>query len=341
MRLRRLFSQSSRWLTLGLAVLGCKAQGAPVPKRGLELVPRNLDLGVLTQNETVRADVRLCNSGASAVRLGSAASTARCRWKVLPDAIAARTTIPLSVACQSDLLGRLEEELTILDATQGDAAATLRVVGNVEPIVGFDTAFVDLRPEFGQTTSADVHLVGKRALEAVPTVITTGGDVVMVAGLAADAGRIRGFRLSCKGDRVGMHAGSMVVDTGIADQPQLTLSWGCRVPATLAIDPPNPYFNLRVSGDRPTTIVVRSSQSEFRVESARVVEGPFRATLGRPGPDGSTPVTVRVNNGEIPDEARAVTGRLLIESSDEREPRKEVPLFGFGRVNKVNRPESN
>jgi hypothetical protein len=63
--------------------------------------------------------------------------------------------------------------------------------------------------------------------------------------------------------------------------------------------------------------------------------------LGRPGPDGSTPVTVRVNNGEIPNEARAVTGRLLIESSDEREPRKEVPLFGFGRVNKVNRLESN
>ncbi|MBN1609051.1 MAG: hypothetical protein JW940_20655 [Polyangiaceae bacterium] len=341
MRLGPLFPQSSWWLALGLAVLGCRAQGNPALKRGLELVPCHLDLGVLTQNATARADVQLHNPGASAVRLASGASTTRCRWKVLPDAIAARTTIPLAVACQSDLLGRIEEELTILDATRADVVAALRVVGSVEPIIGFDTSFVDLRPEFGQTTSADVHLVGKRALEAAPTVITTGGDVVRVARLAPAAGRIGGFRLSCRGDRVGMHAGSMVVDTGIADKPQLTLSWGCRVPATLAIEPSNPYFNLRVSGDRPTTIVVRSSQSGFRVGSARIIEGPFRATLGRPGPDGSTPVTVRVNNDEIPDEARAVTGRLLIESSDEREPRKEVPLFGFGKVNKADRPASN
>jgi hypothetical protein len=52
-------------------------------------------------------------------------------------------------------------------------------------------------------------------------------------------------------------------------------------------------------------------------------------------------VAARVKNGEIPDEARAATGKLLIQSNDTREPRKEVPLFGFGKVNKVARPESN
>jgi hypothetical protein len=138
-----------------------------------------------------------------------------------------------------------------------------------------------------------------------------------------------------------MHAGSLVVETGIAEQPTLTLSWGCRVPATLDVEPANPYFNLRASGDRATTIVVRSSRSGFLVKSARVLDGPFRATLERPNPDGSTPITLRVRNDQIPDEARSATGRLLIESNDEREPRKEVPILGLGKVNKVEKPAPN
>ena len=226
---------------------------------------------------------------------------------------------------------------------RADSAPKLAVgiVGRVEPVIGFDTAFVDLRPEFGQTTSVDVHLIGKRAAQAVPTVTDTGGDIVTVAPLAGDGARVQGFRVLCKGRPVGMHAGSLVVNTGIAEQPTLTLSWGCRIPATLEVEPSNPYFNLRVSGDRATAILVRSRQPGFAVKSARIVEGPFRATLEKPNPDGSTSIVIRVKNDEIPDDARAATGRLLIESNDKREPRKEVPLLGFGKVNKGERTDSN
>jgi hypothetical protein len=214
-------------------------------------------------------------------------------------------------------------------------------VGKVEPLIGFDTAFVDLRPDFGQTASADVRLVGKRAAQAAPKVTSIGGDMVTVAALAAQVGRAQGLRLSCRGDRVGMHAGRVVVDTGVAEQPTLALSWGCRVPATLQVVPSNPYFNLRVSGDLAATLVVSSSQTGFRVKSARVIEGPFSATLEQARPDGSTSIIIRVKKDEIADDARAATGKLLIQSNDEREPRKEVPLFGFGRANKAARPESD
>jgi hypothetical protein len=131
-----------------------------------------------------------------------------------------------------------------------------------------------------------------------------------------------------------------VVETGVPEQPTLSLSWGCRVPATLAVEPANPYFNLRASGDgATTTIVVRSSQAGFRVKAARVSEGPFRATVEKPRPDGSTPITIRARKAGIPDDARAAIGKLLILSNDAREPRKEVPLFGFGRVNKRAEPD--
>lgn len=227
---------------------------------------------------------------------------------------------------------------SVLDGAQGGAAATLQSEGRTAPAIGFDSDFVDLRPPFGGTASTDVHLIGSQAAKAAPKVTGTGSDIVTAVAIRSDAGHVQGFRLSCNGNRVGMHAGSMMVDTGVAALPTLALSWGCRVPATLEVDPANPYLNLRASGDRATKVVVRSSQPGFVVKSARVTEGPFRATLEAPASDGSVAVTIRVQNDEIPDQARAATGKLLIESNDKREPRKEVPLFGFGKVNKVAAP---
>jgi len=327
------------WLAFSLLPPGCTRQGVPGRKRAVEVVPPKLEFGVLTQNESVQATVELRNLGASALRLGITASSTRCRWQALSDVLAAGATATLSVTCQSDLLGPLQEQLTVRDGLQGDVVAALPIVGKVDPIIGFDTEFVDLRPQFGQEQSADVHLVGKRASQALPKVTSLGGDVLHIATLTADVGRTQGFRVSCTGDRVGMHAGSLIVDTGIAEQPTLTLSWGCRVPATLEVEPATPYFNLRVGGDRATTIVVRSSQSGFSVKSVRIIEGPFSASLERPNPDGSIPITIRVKNHELPDNARAASGKLVIQSNDAREPRKEVPLFSFGKVNKLSPPE--
>jgi hypothetical protein len=131
-----------------------------------------------------------------------------------------------------------------------------------------------------------------------------------------------------------MHAGNLVLHTGIPEQPTLSLSWGCRVDGTLAVDPATPYFNLRTGGEPAVTILVRSTQPGFRVKSVRVSEGPFVATRAKPNPDGSLPIVIRVKSGEIPADARSASGKLVIQSNDAREPHKEVPLFGFGKINK-------
>ncbi|MBN2576091.1 MAG: hypothetical protein JXP73_16130 [Deltaproteobacteria bacterium] len=334
MTLRRCF-RLDLGLALGLLLQACTSPARPGGKRAVEIVPPRLDLGVLTQNESAGGTVELRNLGGSPVRLGAGASSARCRWQGLPEKLAPGATARLAVLCQSDLLGPLREGLMVLDASRGDGLAALSIVGRVEPIIGFDTAFVDLRPDFGQVRSADVRLIGKHASRALPKVTTTGGDVVRVCPLTASAGGTPGLRVSCRGDRVGMHAGSLVVATGLAEQPTLTLSWGCRVPATLEVEPATPYFNLREGGDHATTVVVRSSQPGFSVRSVRIIEGPFSATLEKPNPDGSIPITIRVKKHAIPDDARTASGKLLIHSNDAREPRKEVPLFGFGKVNKL------
>lgn len=320
-------------LAFGLLSQACTSQGVPARKPSVELVPPKLDLGGLVQNQAAQASVELRNPGAISLRLTSTASSTRCRWQGLPDGLGPGAKAPLSVICQSDLLGPLQEQLLILEGAQ--VIATLSVVGKVDPIVGFDTAFVDLRPEFGQGQFVDVHLIGPRAHQTRAKLTSTGGDMVSVVPLDADAGRPSGFRVSCQGNRVGMHAGSLVVATGLSEPSTLTLSWGCRVPATLQVEPSTPYFNLHLSGDRATTITVRSSQRGFAIRSARINEGPFTATLESPNPDGSIPITIRVKNREIPDDARAASGKLLIQSNDAREPSKEVPLFGFGKINKI------
>ncbi|MGC4063689.1 MAG: hypothetical protein QM784_03415 [Polyangiaceae bacterium] len=137
-----------------------------------------------------------------------------------------------------------------------------------------------------------------------------------------------------------MHAGSIRFGLPKGAGPDAALSWGCKVKGTLTVDPATPYFNLRQSGDRATTVMVKSTKPGFKVLAARVTEGPFVAEVGPRASSGEYPIIVRVLNRLVPDEARAATGTLLVSSNDETEPRKSIPLFGMGHVNKVERAEA-
>lgn len=326
-------------LVLALAACGTKAKGREA--RALELGVRVLDWGTVLQNDAVERKLELRNRGTSPLRLGSRGTSARCKLDGVPDSMAPESTATITVRCQSDLLGPMEEVLSLVDAAQGDVLTSLEIKGTVEPLIGFDTAFVDLRPEFGATATAEVRVVGKRARDARPRVKSTGSELVTVSWLEEARASAPRFRVECRGDRVGMHAGSLALDTGIAETPSLVLSWGCRVLGTLEVEPATPYFNLRVSGERATTVTVQSRQPGFVVKAARIIDGPFTAALEKANPDGSYPITIRVQNARIPDDARSATGTLLVLSNDAREPKREVPLFGFGRVNKVEHPDSN
>lgn len=325
-------------VAVAVSCLTCERKRESEP--GLEFHPKRLELGTVTQNETATHRVELRNSASNLVRLRETSSSSRCRWETPVAELIPGEKVTRSVVCQSDLLGPLREQLSLVDDRPGASKITLDIVGTVEPVVGFSTAFVDLRPEFGKTQSQELRLLGLRAAKAQPRVTSTGGDMVSVSMLPHVDGSPAVFLVSCKGERVGMHAGSLVFETGLPIPASLTVSWGCRVPGTLEVTPSNPYFNLRVSGERATTITAKSSQSGFVVNSVRVLEGPFSATLEKVTEDGSYPITIKVQNRKIPDEARSAAGVLLIQSNDAREPRKEIPLFGFGQVNKVERPDS-
>jgi hypothetical protein len=210
----------------------------------------------------------------------------------------------------------------------------------VEPLLAFDTPFVDLRPEFGTSASQEVAIVGAKFAEAQLSLESSDpSSVVTVKELPKKSREAFRFRVICKASRVGMHAGSVTFRTGLMELPMLSLSWGCRVPGTLEVNPSTPYFNLKVSGDRAITVEVKSAQPDFIVRRVRIKEGPFSAQLEPAEQRGTYHVIVKTLNEKIPDETRGVSGALLIESNDRREPLREVPLFGFGQINKVRRPD--
>jgi hypothetical protein len=211
---------------------------------------------------------------------------------------------------------------------------------SVEPLLAFDTSFVDLRPEFGTSVYQEVAVVGAKFGDAKPSLDRNEpSSVITVNELPKKTNEAFRFRITCKGDRVGMHAGSISLKTGLAEPPVLSLSWGCRVPGTLEVNPSTPYFNLKVSGERAVIVEVKSAQPDFTVRRVRIKDGPFSATFEPSEQRGAYHVVIKTLDEKIPDETRGLSGTLLIESNDRREPLKEVPLFGFGQINKVRRPD--
>ena len=302
----------------------------------LSLSQTRLDLGTILPNQVVEHRVELLNSGASIVHFRQSATSSRCQWSEALTELAPHAKVIRGVRCQSDLLGPLKEQLTLTDERFAQPT-TLEITGTVTPLLAFDTPFVDLRPEFGQTVHADVSVIGAQVGQAKLTLEAAPPSVVSVTALPTRNGEIPRFRLTCRASRVGMHAGSLVAKTGLADPPSISVSWSCRVQGTLEVNPSNPYFNLKVSGDKAVTVEVKSSQRGFAVHSVHVKDGPFAASLEPSDSNGAYHIIVKVLNGQIPDETRSASGTLVIESNDAREPLKEVPLFGFGQINKVDR----
>jgi len=202
--------------------------------------------------------------------------------------------------------------------------------------VAFERDVLALTLAYGTRASASIPVVGPRAAAAhlVPRPATHPSVRARVltpdAVIAVDVTAAR----EQHGLPVGMHVGNIVVDTGLPEVPTLTLPYSIRVTGTLEVSPTNPHFNLRDPAAHARTIVVRSRAAEppaFVVREARVLAGPFTATVEKAGP-GLFHVQVRVNAAAVPADERGVLGRLVILSNDPTEPSKEIPLLALGRL---------
>jgi hypothetical protein len=328
-------------LFLVLASLpGCRGRSgepsAPLPR--LELLPECLDLGRLVQDEEAQGSVLITNTGAVAWQLGAVSQSRFCSGSMTPTLLLPGQTAQLAVRCHSDLHGPLREGIDIRATDARLPPVTVPIRGEVTALLAFDAPQVEQAMPFGEERATEVHLVGTLADQARPRQVGAAAPDSEIVALPYAAGKPRGYRLRCLGHKVGANAGNLVVATGLPRPGEIAIPYVCRVSGTLEVTPSNPFFNLKISGDKAVRLVVRSSQPGFAVHAVRVTQGPFAARFEHAEDDNTYRIDVSVASDRIADEARTATGTLLIESNDRSEPHKEVPLFGSGRINKVPAP---
>lgn len=316
---------------------GCRArsgepQAAPVSVPRLVLAPERLDLGRLVQDRDFQGTAVVRNEGTADLHVGSVTQSRFCSGRVEPATILPGQSANLVVTCRSDLYGPLREGLDVHSNDPRLPKATLRIGGEVTPLLAFDVQAVGLKMPFGEERSQEVRLVGTRVHEARVRLTGAAAPDSEIVALPGQSGSPTGYRVRCLGRKVGSHAGNVVVATGLDRPKEIAIPYSCTVTGTLEVTPSNPFFNLKVPGDKAVRITVKSTQPGFEVQSVRVVEGPFAARVEHAEDDNTYRVDVAVLGDRIEDEARAVVGTLLVESNDRTEPRKEVPLFGSGRI---------
>jgi hypothetical protein len=333
------------WQALALSItLGASACRAREPVAGVSSPPAaprikldafKVDMGPGIQDEAMRKTVLVHNEGTAALEIGAISSSRFCSASIEPQIIERAKTGQLAVTCRSDLYGPMREGIDIHSNDPKLPMVTLQLVAEVTPLLAFDAPSVELKMPFGEERSRDVRLVG---VLIEKTRIQSKGPAVPdvdVVPSSSQPDKVRSYRIHCRGRKAGIHSGNIIISTGLARPMEIAMPFACNVTGTLEVSPTNPYFNLKVSGAEAVRIKVRSSQPGFEVESVRITEGPFAARFEHAEDDNTYRVDVTVVKDRIKDEARSATGTLLIVSNDRTEPKKEVPLFGSGRVNKA------
>jgi hypothetical protein len=286
------------------------------------------------QDATVHRSVAVRNAGSTPLEISGVTPSRFCSATIEPALIAPGSKGDLEVTCRADLAGPLRERLQIESNDPQARTATFELVAQVTPLLAFDVPSVNLSMPFGQQRLQEVRLTGALVSQARPRLSCSPVADTEIEPLTSPTGKTQGYRIRCRGRKVGMHAGSLIVETGLARPEKIALPYACRISGTLKVSPTNPYLNLKLPGPKVVSVEVKSSQPGFRVVGARVTEGPFAASFEQTG-QSTFVVKVSVLEERVDEEAHGITGKLVISSNDRTEPEKELPLFGFGKLRRT------
>jgi hypothetical protein len=306
------------------AAASADAAGGP---SGAPLVARpKHDFGHVTQGETLRHAFVMHHAGSATLRVENTLEVLGCAAVAIPGVLEPGASGKLEVTCRANVPGPLRVSLPL--RANERPAGELSLAAEVEPLLVFDRAVVDLSVPFGEERSVEVRLRGKRAKEARLTPAAAPPPSLTATVLRGDATTSDGVAIRSHGRAVGTHVGSLRYATGLAELPEVSLSYVVKVTGTLTVSPTNPVLELSGPGPKHLVVKVTSTQPGFIVTRAEVLEGPFAASVRR-GKDGYEVEIAAVETKLVPG-ARGVNGRVRIHSNDRTERAKEIPLFALG-----------
>jgi hypothetical protein len=314
----------------GVLILGCRKSTETSEQKAknaaLVAEPRH-DFGHVAQGATLRQGFTTHNATAAPLTIDDASEVLGCSGVPIPRVLEPQRDGKFEVTCRASVYGSLRVSLPL--RASGRPAGELSLVAEVEPLLVFDRAVLELNAPFGDESHAETRLRGALARRAHLTLAGQAPAGTEVSVLSAVDGA-EGASLRLFGAPVGTHAGSIRFSTGLEQPKELALSYLVKVKGTLTVSPTNPVLHLGAPGGTRSVLTVRSTQAGFAVKRAEVLEGPFAARVRRAG--GDFEVDVSVVPGKVSPKARGANGRVLIVSNDRAEPRKEVPLIAIGRA---------
>jgi hypothetical protein len=285
------------------------------------------DFGRVLQGATLHQAFVTRNATPAAINVENTREVLGCLGVPVPRVLAPGAAGKLEVTCRATVYGPLRVALPL--RASGQAAGELALTAEVEPLVAFDRALLEVNVPFGTSGFAEARLRGVRAaaahLDLVPLAPLPQGLAATV--LPATDGGSHGVTLRVSHAAAGTHAGSLRFATGLAEPKAIELGYLVKVASTLAISPTNPVLDFGTPAGAGTIVRVTSQTTDFRVERVEVAEGPFDARLRRH--DDAYAIEVSIDTAKLRGGMRGVNGRLLILSNDRAEPRKEVPLFAL------------
>jgi hypothetical protein len=231
-------------------------------------------------------------------------------------------------------VGPNQKAITIQNNDPNNQNAKIEVKANIERLLAFQPATVRLNAEHGKTEKVEAWLEGKLVADAkIAIKEVTGDNAVKVEAIEKKDGdqTKRGVKVSLEGKKVGRNSGTIVVTTGVEKVPELTLRYNANVMGNVQVRPRALYFDTRSSAGRERAISVSSSKEGFKVKEAKVLQGPYKATVTRHEAGVGYEVRVTLT---APEDTKPATdggdtshdGKLLIVSNDPLEGKIEIPL---------------
>jgi hypothetical protein len=316
-----------------LAAAGCNDERARDVSDGprLHVAASVHDFGKVVQGQELRHAFELRNTGTRPLDIESVDSGHGCSGSSRASLLLPGERTALDAVCRAKLHGPFRDQLTIRSNDARAARVALTITASALPILAFERDAVEFDVPFGSVRSQELRLIGARARDARLALLDAGHPDFQIELLPASEQRVQGLRVTFEAQRAGTRVGQIAFATGLAEPAKLSLRFSCKVAGTLRLSPTNPYFNLREPGPKQRVLQVQSSQSDFRIHSVRVTQGPFAATVS-PSGAGEYRIVVSFLEQRVSDDSRGISGKLLIVSNDRTEPEREVPLLALGKL---------
>ncbi len=309
----------------GVGLPGAQAADAPP---AITVAEPTFDFGKVPEGGVIRHVFKVKNSGGSPLEIKSVSAACGCTAAALKEkVIAPGRTGEIEVKFDTrNRPGKNDKTVTVVSNDPKTPTLSLLIRAEVEQMLGLQPAYSQVGTGGPEPATAEIWLSGKLAPRARLRVARMdpkdSPTRVEVIERTTDAGKQKGLRVSVAGGSIGQGGTKIYVATGVPQLPEVehVVLWSLR--GNLEV-PRQVHLDLTQPASREKVIQVTSRRPDFRLTAARVLDGPFVATvIESKGPARSIKLTSKLTSPP----AALTTGKLVLESNDPLEPKKEIPL---------------